>query len=88
MSQSDFSGRAQSVNGPARRILGIVPSDESDLPEGLARGLFVGGAGTVRMVDDSGNVTDILSAAHQYHPLRARRIMATGTTATDIVALY
>lgn len=88
MSQKNFSGRAQSINGPAQRILSVVPSDVSDLTDGLARSIFIGGAGTVRIVDDSGNVTDIVSAAHQYHPLRVRRILATGTTATDIVALY
>jgi hypothetical protein len=88
MPTRNFSGRAQATNAPANRLAVVVPSDDTDLPDGLARGLFVGGAGTLRVVDSHGNIADIVSNASQYHPLRIARIMATGTTAADIVALY
>lgn len=85
---ADFSGRAMSFDGPARNLRAVIPDDAYDLPNGIARALFVGGAGSVAILDASGTQTTLKSAAHQYHPVCVSRILATGTTATDIVALY
>ena len=88
MAQSDLTTRAAPSNGPANRIVPVVPSDAADLPEGLTRALFVGVGGVVSVVDDHGNVVQIVSADSQYHPLRVRRVRITGSTATGILALY
>lgn len=88
MSGISFSGRAASGVGPAAAIRPISPNDLADLPDGPARSLFVGGAGLVVVEDVSGARAVIDSAAHQYHPMQVRRVLATGTTATGLLALY
>jgi hypothetical protein len=88
MTVSDFTDRAQSQTGPASLLRPVVPDDAADLPDGAARSLFVGGGGALAVVDISGRTATILSAPYQYHPIRVRRVLATGTTATAILALY
>lgn len=88
MSLSNSRLRAASSNGPASRIAPVVPNDAADLPEGLTRGLFVGSAGSVSIIDETGAVAELLSGDSQYHPLRVRRVRASGTTAVAILALY
>lgn len=88
MSSNVSDGRAASPIGPAVRFISVTPNDGADLPGGASRGLFVGGAGEITVVDASGNTATFTSAAAQYHPLRVARVRATATTATGIVALY
>lgn len=88
MPKDHFSGRAQSVIGPATTLRAVIPGDDSDLPGGTTRAIHVGTAGTVTVMDTSGNVATLTSLDAQYHPVRVRRVLATGTTATSIVAMY
>jgi hypothetical protein len=39
-------------------------------------------------MDQSGGVAAFTSGDTQYHPISVRRVLATGTTASGIVALY
>jgi hypothetical protein len=82
------NGRAAATNGPAGRMAQVTPSDTGDLPDGVTRGLYVSGAGVLRVDDLSGATVEFVSSASQYHPLRVRRVRAEGTTATGILALY
>ena len=68
----------------------VTPSDSDDLPGGLAKaGLYIGGAGNVRVTMASGaDVTFSGVPAGTVLRVAVRRVWATGTTATDIVALY
>lgn len=88
MPDSDFSGRALSQDSTAIRLLPVQPDDAADLPGGLSRALYVGTAGVVVVTDSVGNTVSLTSAEAQYHPIRVRRVLATGTTAGGIVALY
>lgn len=88
MAKDIFSGRAGSVTGPAERLAPVAPDDGADLPFGLTRSIYVGGAGALSVVDRHGQTVDIVSAAGQYHPIRVARVRATGTTATGVIALY
>lgn len=88
MKNPDSTGRAASLIGPARALVAVTPNDAADLPNGLTRSFFVGEAGLVAVIDSVGNAAVLSSAAHQYHPVQIRRVLATGTTATEIVALY
>lgn len=88
MPGSIFNGRAASAQAPAGRLSPVTPDNGADLPGGTTRGLFVGGDGAVAVVDAEGGTAVIISAASQYHPIRVRRVLADGTTASDIVALY
>ena len=88
MSQKHFTGRSMSSDGPARSLVAVSPNDASDLPDGVCRSLFVAGAGVVMLDDMAGQTVELISGATQYHPIHVRRVRATGTTATGIVALY
>jgi hypothetical protein len=82
------SGRAADVSGSARFLDPVTPDDGADLPGGVARALFVGVGGVVVVADARGVVVEIVSGDSQYHPVELRRVLATGTTADRIVALY
>lgn len=74
---------------PARRAVAVVPSNTTDLPA-YARSLYVGVAGDVSFIPiEAPTDTAVLLKAHPvgYTGIGARRVMATGTTATNIVAL-
>jgi hypothetical protein len=79
---------AADLSSPASRGVEITPSDTTDLPA-LARGLWIGGAGAVRVIlaDDPSPVTFSGVAAGTLLPVIVRRVLATGTTATSIVGL-
>jgi hypothetical protein len=84
-----FSGFVDSAVTPARRALAVAPDDQAGLAE-VPKALFVGTGGTLVMrgIGDAAdqqwkNVQDgaIL-------PFRVAYIRATGTTASNILALY
>jgi hypothetical protein len=85
---TDFSSRAASQTGPGRALRPITPDDAADLPEGMARSLYVSGAGAVALLDATGARAVIQSAGCQYHPIHVTRVLASGTTATGLVAIY
>jgi hypothetical protein len=60
----------------------------TDLARGVSRSLFVGGAGTITVRGADGSEATFNSGAAQYHPIRVARVLATGTTASEIIALY
>lgn len=68
----------------------ITPSDTVDLPGGVTLALWVGGAGNVAAVTPGNLMPGALLAvpAGTLLPLVTRRINATGTTATSLLALY
>ena len=88
MGNETFSLRAASYTSPAERLAPVTPNDAADLPDGLCRGLFVGVAGAVAVLDRFGTRVELISLGGQYHPVRVRRVLAAGTDAGGIVALY
>lgn len=83
-----FSTHADSVFSPARRLRAVTPSDSTDLTAGIAKALLIGVGGTISVIaaDDTAAVTLTVEAG--ILPVRVKRVRATGTTATSIVALY
>lgn len=84
-----FSGEPHKLGNPARRAVAIAPSDTAEFdPE--PQGLYVGGAGDLSMLgpDDTGPVLWKGVPAGTVLPFRTRKLRATGTTATNILALY
>lgn len=82
-----FAAHAPSLTAPARDGFAITPSDGADLPD-VTRAIYVGGPGHVRLVLESGatlTFSNVSSGA--LLPLRVRRLLATGTTATAIAGL-
>lgn len=86
--QTAFAAALAETVAPHPKAVAISPNDTSDFIAGPARALFVGGAGDVRCKDVQGNVFVVKSAAAQYHNISISRVFVTGTTATDILALY
>lgn len=82
------SGRARSQTAPAQRLVPVIPSDTTDLPDGTSRGLYVSRGGVLQVMDPGGGTVVLASLDCQYHPICARRVLADGTTAAGIVALY
>lgn len=73
---------------PARNAVAVTPSDSVDLTY-TARYLFVGGAGNLSVIMDSGTTVAFNGVtAGSVLPIRAARVRATGTTATNIVAMW
>lgn len=92
MATNKFSQSESSILAPYTRAVSVTPSDTTDLAEvPRAINLYKGGGGHAAMVvileGDSQAVTLYLNHAGIY-PIRPRRILATGTDATNIVALY
>jgi hypothetical protein len=74
---------------PARGAVAVTPSDTVNLVGGACRGLYVGTAGNVAVVDTVGSVVTYTAlAVGIVHPIQATRINNTNTTASNIVALY
>lgn len=67
----------------------ITPSDSVDLGLGVCRAIYVGGGGSVSIVDATG-VTTVFSgvASGSILPIQAARVTSSDTTATSLIALY
>jgi hypothetical protein len=78
-----------SESDPAGSSEAVTPHDTNPLAGGPTRSLYVGVAGdiVVRLEDDTTDRT-FKAVAVGYHPLRVTHVRATGTAATDIVALF
>lgn len=81
-----FLNRALPLNGPALDILPVTPSDSQDLTS-VAVALYVETSGAVSFVTARGETRTVGVADNAYLPVGARRVNATGTTATGIHAL-
>jgi hypothetical protein len=66
----------------------VTKSDATVLP--ATRGLYVGGAGdvAVSMAADDSSVTFSSVPAGTILPVRVKKVLSTGTTATLVVALW
>lgn len=74
---------------PAVSAASVTPNDSTDLAFTPTRALWVGGAGNIN-VDMADGTTVLFSglAAGTLLPIQVKRVRATTTTATLIVALY
>lgn len=72
---------------PAYDMAAVTASDSAKIKP--TRGLYIGGAGNIK-VDTAGGSTVTLNgaAAGSILPVSVDRVYSTGTTATNIIALY
>lgn len=77
------------ANSPAINAAAVTPSDTAII-DPPTKALYIGAAGNIAAVlaDDSDPVTFVGLSAGQTLPVRVKKVMATGTTAASIVALY
>lgn len=83
-----FQSFSDVVSAPARDLAAVTPHDSNALVD-IPKALYVGTGGTIvaRGVDDSVDVTLKNVPSGAILPIRVQYVRATGTTATDIVAL-
>lgn len=73
---------------PYARAAAISKSETVDIPTGLTNAIYVGGAGIVAVVFQSGDEVQFTCTAGQILPVKAKRVGSTNTTATLMNALY
>jgi len=74
---------------PAATAQEITPNDTVDIPDRFCKGVYVGGTGDLRviMLNDTTAVTFTNVQGGSLLPIRVKRVMATGTSATGIVGV-
>lgn len=84
----NFASWKAGLESPAEHAMEITPSNDTDLAIST-RGIYVGVSGDLK-VDTVGGSTVVFVnlAAGVIHPIRAKRVHATGTDATNIVGVY
>lgn len=83
-----FSDYPTTLTAPGRDAAPVVPDDLNDLPV-MPRAFFVGQGGTLALRMAGGqDVTFENVLGGTILPVRARRALATGTTASAIIALW
>ena len=82
-----MAGKSSAVYG-ATSAVAVTASDSTVLP--VTRALWVGGLGPVAVIfsNDTAAVTLAAVPAGTLLPVQVTKVMATGTTATLIIALY
>ena len=83
-----YDGFNSTISGPAKDAAAVTPSDSNDLGT-FARALYIGGGGDLHVTMAGGSeVTFEDVPAGSTLPIRVKRVHATGTTASSIVALW
>jgi len=80
--------RGDTTDFPAKSLRAVTPHDTDELPF-VAKALYIGTGGNVAIIaqEDDTAVTMTNVAAGSIVPVRAKIVLATGTTASGIVAL-
>ena len=85
--QDRYESAASGMDSPAIHGFAIVPNDVTELAE-VSRALYVGATGAVCARLRSGSTVTLINvAAGTILPIRATHVLATGTTAQNIVGL-
>lgn len=84
-----MAGRAYWDTSPAKGARAVTPHDTNVLTGGTCRALYIGGTGNVAVVlADEGAAVTFASVPVGILNIQARIVLSTGTTATNILALY
>ncbi len=83
-----YAPNAASAAGPAQRLFSVVPDDGTDLPF-VTTAVYVGSTGDLAVLDRASGQTVVFRnlSGGTGLPIRVARVLATGTTAGDIVGL-
>lgn len=81
-----FAGYASGLDSPAQHAAAVTPDDGTDLPA-TARALWVGAQGDVKVTMAGGEEVTFAGVSGVL-PVRVARVWETGTTASDIVAMW
>ena len=81
-----FTSYSAGITDPATMAFAVSPSDTIDLAQ-ITRALNVAQSGLVQVQTSGGSTATVFIAAGIAFPIRAARVLATGTTASGIVGL-
>ena len=88
MPTDHHQNQAEGLTAPYNDAAAVTPSDSVDL-DNVTRGIYVGSQGNLTVVmAGSGNTITFALDKHDLLPIRVTRIKATGTTVSNIVALW
>lgn len=89
MATDTYKYQAGNILSGSKSFEAITPDDATQLTR-LPRAIYIGGAGDliVQGQDDTTDTTFVGLSAGQVLDIRPKFVKATGTTATNIVALY
>ena len=88
MMPDKFQNQSDNVDLQARKLLAITPHNDNDLAD-LPKALYIGTGGTIAIIA-ADNTTSVSLTVQDgaLLPIRAKRVLVTGTTATGIVGLF
>lgn len=78
------NGKQFSIEQPICGAFAIAPHDTNELAE-VTRSIYVGAAGALKVALHDGSTVTYANLPVGRHPLRARRVFATGTTAASLI---
>jgi hypothetical protein len=78
---------AEGLESPYDNAAAITPNDSTDLSY-ATRAIYVGQQGTLTVTMLGGGDVTFNCGAHMLLPIRVTRVLATGTSADDLVALW
>ena len=81
------------LQNPSSKFIAITPDDDNDLSDAngevTTRSIYIGFSGNLSIVNHEGDsVTFVGVVAGTFLPIQAKRVLATDTTAQNLVALY
>lgn len=82
-----FANYPSNLDSPAANAASVTPNDSIDLSTS-SRSLWIGGEGNLSVVMVGGQTVTFTALTVGWHPLRVARVLSTGTTATNIVAVW
>lgn len=81
-----YRDRVLDPTAPARKAFAITPSDTEDVAT-VPRAIYIGGEGNVAVIMGDDSTSVVFKGVSGLLPLMVKRVLSTGTTATDIVGI-
>lgn len=82
-----FQYHASGLDAPAAYAAAVTPNDSTDLTTS-SRALYVGTTGNIKVTTVGGNAVTFTSVPVGWFPVRCSRVWSTGTTASNIIAVW
>lgn len=82
-----FENRTAGLDSPGSNAAVVTPNDSTDLTTST-RALYVGGTGAIKVDMVGGETVTFEASAVGFMPIRVKRVYSTGTTATNILAIW
>lgn len=82
-----FESNSSALDSPAAYAASVTPNDSTDLAAS-SRALYIGTSGDVKVTTVGGNDVTFANVPVGVLPIRVKRVWATGTSATGIIAIW